>query len=239
MERKNQNGIKTWPISDHPREKACRFGVEKLSDAELLAVILRQGIRGKDAVVLSRELLTQFGGLRKLLASDWPSLERIRGLGPAKITALLAVNELARRQLKEKIFNCQVIRDPETVVEFLYASFQGKVREIFKCLFLDRANRLIEERDLFQGTVDQSVVHPREVVKAALDCHATSVILVHNHPSGRVEPSVEDKEVTRKLQLACQTVSVEILDHLIIGEGQYFSFREHQLLGCERISQRG
>lgn len=223
-------GIKSWPESERPRERLIKNGVSSLSDAELLAILLRSGIRGKDAITLARELLSRFGGLRGLLSVGWPELKQIKGLGQAKITVFLAATEIARRQLKQELVGKNYVRDPQSVLDYLYSSLRDKNREVFKVLFLNKANRIVDEKDLFEGTVDEAVIHPREVVKAALDCQATALILIHNHPSGQVEPSLEDREITRKLQVACDAVSIKILDHIIVGGNQYFSFRMQGLM---------
>ncbi len=223
-------GIKSWPQNERPRERLIQNGVKSLSDAELLAILLRSGIRGKDAIALSRELLNQFGGLRGLLSVEYNKLAKVKGLGQAKIATLLSTTEIVRRKLKEDLVGKNFIRDPESVVQYLYTSLRDKKKEIFKVLFLNKANRIIGEQDLFEGTIDETAIHTREVVKTALDCHASSLILVHNHPSGRTEPSSEDKEITQKIQMACASVSIRVLDHLIVGDNQYFSFQEHGLL---------
>ena len=225
-----RKGIRSWPKSERPRERMREQGISALSDAELVAILLRNGIRGKDVVTLSRELIAQFGGLRGLLSVGWKELHQIKGLGPAKISAFLAASEISKRQLKEEIIGKNVIRDPQSVIEYLYSVLRDKKKEIFKIFYLNKANRIIGEEDLFQGTVDEAVIHPREVVKSALDRHATGLLFVHNHPSGRIQPSREDCEITKKLQSACSTVSVKILDHIIVGDNQYFSFSEHNLL---------
>ena len=201
-----------------------------LSDAELIAILLRNGTKGKDAISLSRELLHTFAGLRGLFSAGPEELQKVRGLGRAKSAALAAAMEIARRQLREEIVGKNIIRDPESVVHYLTLAMRDQKREVFKALFLNKANRILAERDLFHGTVDSSAVHPREVVKAALDHHATAVIFVHNHPSGRVTPSPEDRHMTQTLKAALETVSVKVLDHLIIGDNQHFSFCEHGLL---------
>ena len=169
-------------------------------------------------------------GLRGLLSVGWKDLEEVKGLGAAKIATLISTTEIARRQLREEIRGKDFIRDPQSIVGYLSFDLRDKKKEVFKVLFLNRANHVINEKDLFHGTVDQAMVHPREVVKAALDSHATSVVLVHNHPSGRIEPSREDREITNKLHTALLTVSIKVLDHLIVGDNTYFSFREHNLL---------
>ncbi|OGW81038.1 MAG: hypothetical protein A3G33_07665 [Omnitrophica bacterium RIFCSPLOWO2_12_FULL_44_17] len=227
---KTTNGINSWPTSERPRERLKEQGAASLSDAELIAILLRNGLPGKDAITLARELVTHYGGLRGLLSVGWKDLEEVKGLGAAKIATLISTTEIARRQLREEIRGKDFIRDPQSIVGYLSFDLRDKKKEVFKVLFLNRANHVINEKDLFHGTVDQAMVHPREVVKAALDSHATSVVLVHNHPSGRIEPSREDREITNKLHTALLTVSIKVLDHLIVGDNTYFSFREHNLL---------
>ena len=226
----SHGGIRAWPESERPRERLMRGDAARLTDAELIAILLRSGIRGKDAVALGRELLTSFGGLRGLFNTRAESLGKILGLGDAKCASLAAVAELSRRFLLEQVPAKDAIRDPQAVLDYLYASLRDRKREVFKVLFLNKANCVTGEADLFQGTVDEAAVHPREIVQAALERFASAVILVHNHPSGRVEPSPEDREVTKKIKAACETVSIRVLDHLIIGDNRHFSFREAGLL---------
>lgn len=225
-----QKSIKNWPESERPRERMLRQGAKALSDAELVAILIRHGSKGKDAIALSRELIAGFGGLRGLLSVEGRQLQSVKGLGAAKASALLAAAELARRRLREEIEGKDYVRDPESVVQYLYGVLSDLKKEVFKILYLDKGNRILQDRDLFEGTVDEAAVYIREIIKSALDCHATAIIAVHNHPSGRVQPSPEDKEMTQRLMQACRTVSIKLLDHLIIGNRQYFSFAEHHLL---------
>lgn len=223
--------IRSWPDAERPRERLMQGKAAHLSEAELIAVLLRCGSRGKDAVSLARELLNRFGGVRGLLNAGADVLNKIPGLGHAKSASLLAAAELTRRYLYENLPGRDVMRDPQVVVDYLYAALRDRKREVFKVLFLDKANRISGELDLFHGTIDEAAVHPREVVKSALDVSASAVILVHNHPSGRVEPSTEDRSLTEKISAACATVSIRVLDHIIVGDNRYFSFRESGLLG--------
>ncbi len=223
-------GIKAWPEAERPRERLLGGEAGRLSEAELVAILLRNGTHGQDAVALGRNLLGRFGGLRGLLHADAAQLGKIKGLGSAKSAALLAVAELTKRYLLEDVPARDVIRDPQAVVQYLYAALRDRKREVFKVLFLDKANRVTGESDLFHGTIDEAAVHPREVVKAALDRFASALILVHNHPSGRVEPSPEDRKLTEKIKAACDTVSIRVLDHIIVGDNQHFSFREAGLI---------
>ena len=224
------SSIKSWPISERPRERLFREGASALSDAELLAVLFRSGVKGKDAIALAREISGRFGGLRGLLSAGFSDLSSVKGLGEAKIAALLAVSEISKRQLRESMNGKDILRDPDSVKAYLTAALRDKKREVFKVLLLDKGNRIIAELDLFEGTIDETMVHPREIVRAALERHATAVILVHNHPSGRTEPSQEDLKITRKITSACATVSVRVLDHMIVGDNACFSFAENGLL---------
>lgn len=193
-------------------------------------MLFGHGVQGRDAVSFSRDLLLQFGGLRGIMIQQPASLEKVKGLGLAKTAMLFAVREIGLRQLREKIIGQNIVRSPQAVTDYLTASLRDQKREVFKVLFLDKALRIMGERDLFYGTIDEAAVHPREIVKAALEFHASSIVLVHNHPSGKVEPSREDYEITQKIKAACQTVSIRVLDHIIIGENQYFSFSERNSL---------
>ncbi|MBU9888594.1 MAG: DNA repair protein RadC [Candidatus Omnitrophica bacterium] len=222
--------IKDWPDSEKPREKLFEKGAEALSDAELLALLFGHGIQGRDVVSFCRDLLSRFSGLRGLLSQSQEELLRIKGLGQAKVAMLFAVKEIALRQLKEKIVGQNFVRSPQAVADYLCAALRDQKREVFKVLFLDKSLRIVGERDLFYGTIDEAAVHPREVVKAALESHASNIVLVHNHPSGKIEPSREDYEITQKIKAACQTVAVRVLDHIIVGENRYFSFSERNAL---------
>lgn len=222
--------IRDWPATERPREKLLARGAEALSDAELLAVLFGRGLRGQDVVSFSRDLLLQFGGLRGILNQSSHAFDSVKGFGVARTCMVLAVREIGIRQLREKMIGQNFVRSPQAVTDYLTAALRDQKREVFKVLFLDKGLRIMGERDLFHGTVDEAAVHPREIVKAALEFHASSLVLVHNHPSGKVEPSREDYEITQKIKAACQTVSVRVLDHIIIGENQYFSFSERNSL---------
>jgi DNA repair protein RadC len=222
--------IKHWPEAERPRERILSKDPQALSDAELLAILFGSGLRGVDVVSFSRNLLMQHGGLRGLLSLEPEKLRKIKGLGPAKIAALKAVSEISKRQACETAMKADPVREPSAVLKYLQLSMQDQPVEIFKVLFLDKANKITGESDLFRGTVDEAAVYPREIVRQAILKNATAVILVHNHPSGRVEPSPEDRELTRKVTAACSCVSIRVLDHIVIGDGRYYSFAEHGLL---------
>ena len=221
---KNQ-GIKNWPKSERPRELLLEKGPEYVSDAGLVAILLRIGIKGKDAVTLGRELLNHFGGLTGLLNADKNDLEKIKGLGTAKIAQLLAATEIAKRQLKEEIVGKTLINGPEDVIEYLSLSMSNLKEEIFKVIYLDSANVVLAADDLFKGTVDQSAVYPRDIIKRAFELNASGLIFVHNHPSGDLKPSQPDLSLKRKLNKACLAVDLTPLDHLIIGPAGHISFK--------------
>ena len=219
-----------WPAAERPREKLLSIGPSALSDAELLAIFLRTGTRGRTAVELACELLRQFGSLRGLLQADRQQLCAARGLGPAKFAQLQAALELARRHLGEHLRRGDLLLNPEATRRYLITTLGDLAHEVFCCLFLDTRHRLICYEELFQGTIDGASVHPREVVRRALHHNAAAVILAHNHPSGSVEPSDADQRITRHLTQALQLVDIRVLDHFIIGDRTAMSFAERGLL---------
>ena len=223
---KTSHGIKSWPKSERPRELLLDKGPGYVSDAGLVAILLRTGIEGKDAVTLARELLKHFGGLRGLLNANKKDLEKIKGLGIAKISQLLSATEIAKRQLKEDIIGKTVINGPEDVLEYLSVSMSNLKKEAFKVIYLNSANVVLAAEDLFKGTVDQSAVYPREIIKIAFELNASGLIFVHNHPSGNLKPSKHDLSINDKLVKACRAVDLTPLDHIIIGPTGYISFKE-------------
>jgi len=229
-ETKTTRGIKDWPKSERPRELLLEKGPEYVSDAGLVAILLRIGIEGKDAVTLARELLKHFGGLRGLLNANKKDLKNIKGLGTAKIAQLLAATEIAKRQLKEEIVGKTVVSGPEDVLEYISLSMSNLKEEIFKVIYLNSANVILAAEDLFKGTVDQSAVYPREIIKKAFELNASALIFVHNHPSGSLKPSKHDLSLNEKLVKACRTVDLTPLDHLIIGPTGHISFKEKGLI---------
>ena len=219
-------GIKSWPKSERPRELLLERGPEYVSDAGLVAILIRSGIEGKDAVTLGRELIKHFGGLRGLLNANKKDMQEIRGLGTAKIAQLLAATEIAKRQLKEEIVGKTIINGPKDVLEYLSLSMSNLKEEVFKVIYLNSANAVLAAEDLFRGTVDQSAVYPREIIKRALELDASALIFVHNHPSGNLKPSKHDLSLNEKLAKACRAVDITPLDHLIIGPTGHISFKE-------------
>jgi DNA repair protein RadC len=226
---KKTDGIKNWPRSERPRELLLEKGPEYVSDAGLVAILLRTGMKGKDAVSLGRELLEQFGGIRGLLNANRSTLEGIKGLGTAKIAQLLAATEIAKRQLKEEIIGKAIINGPEDVLEYLSLSMSNLKEEVFKVIYLNSANVVLAAEDLFKGTVDQSAVYPREIIKKAFELNASGLIFVHNHPSGSLKPSKHDLSLNERLVKACHAVDLTPLDHLIIGSAGHISFKEKGL----------
>jgi DNA repair protein RadC len=221
--------ITDWPVAERPRERLLASGAAALSDAELLAVLLRTGVRGKSAVDLARDLLHQFHGISGLL-SDRLNTVAVKGLGAAKTAQLAAVVELARRSLYERLKEGAALTSPGAVRDYLRLALGGRPREVFVCIFLDAQHRVIKSDELFSGTLTQTSVYPREVVKSALAANAAAVIFAHNHPSGVAQPSKADELLTRELKDALALVEVKVLDHFIVAGHQAISFAERGLL---------
>lgn len=221
--------IRHWPEGERPREKLLARGCAALSDAELLAVLLGSGSRGKDAIALGRELLAGAGGLGALLANpDAPM--RVSGIGPAKRARIMVALELARRSLAEELLERKSLGNPNESGDYLRARLRHLPYEVFGCLYLDNRHRVLAFEELFRGTVDGASVHPREVVRACLQHNACAVIFAHNHPSGVAEPSAADRAITHELRDALRLVGVRVLDHLVIGSGQPVSMAARGLL---------
>lgn len=222
--------IKDWPTRERPRERLLSDGPGSLSDAELLAIFLRTGVRGRSAVDLARDLLQRFGGLRQLLAADRNSFCEAPGLGNAKYALLQAVIEMGRRHLGEQLERGAALLSPRDTERFLQARLRDYAFEVFAVLFLDNRHRVIAFEELFRGTIDGASVYPREVVRRALQHNAAAVILSHNHPSGVAEPSQADQHITLRLRDALALVDVRLLDHLVIGDGTSCSLAERGLI---------
>ena len=223
--------ITDWPAAERPREKLLARGAGALSDAELLALFLRVGVRGKSAVDLARELLSRFGDLTRLFSASLEEVAAVPGLGQAKYAQLQAVLELARRTLKEEMQQGVSLSSPTAVRNYLRLSLGKLPYEVFCVLYLDAQNRLLRADELFRGTLTQTSVYPREVVKLALAQNAAAVIFAHNHPSGINEPSRADESLTQTLKQALSLVDVKVLDHFIVaGNGKPLSFAERGLL---------
>lgn len=222
--------IRDWPAAERPRERLLALGATSLSDAELLAIFLRTGVAGHSAVDLARHLLNQFGSLRTLLESDLPAFSAHLGLGPAKFAQLQAVLEMARRHMAETLRRDSALENPEQVRSYLKSLLRHEPHEVFGCLFLDSKHRVLAFEVLFHGSINAAYVHPRQVVKRALAHNAASLILCHNHPSGVSEPSRADIELTKRLMETLALIDVEVLDHVIIGDGEPLSLVERGLM---------
>ena len=222
--------IADWPEDERPRERLLKHGASALSEAELLAIFLRTGIAGASAVELGRQLLARFGNLQRLFAAPLAEVAAVRGLGPAKYVQLQAVIEMARRALEEDIGERDAMSSPQAVREYLRLTLGGRAHEIFMAMFLDAQNRLLGSEELFRGTLTQTSVYPREVVKTALRYNAAGVIFAHNHPSGVAEPSRADELLTQTLKQALSLVEIKTLDHFIVAGSRTLSFAERGLL---------
>ena len=222
--------IRHWPGAERPREKLLERGAHALSDAELVAVLLGSGTRGRSAVELARGLIADFGSLRELLNAEAQRCLAQAGIGPARYAILKAAVELARRHFREALRIGPALAAPEATRTFLLAQLRDRPYEVFCCLYLDNRHRLIAFEELFRGTIDRAGVHPREVLRQTLLHNAAAVIFAHNHPSGVLEPSQADELITRRLKEALGLVDIRVLDHFIIGDGLCFSFSEHGLI---------
>lgn len=223
--------FKDLPPGMRPREKLVARGASALGDAELLALLLRTGLPGKNVLQLAQEVLERFGGLAGLLRASLDDLKAVKGLGgTAKRAQLAAVLEIARRALGEQLRARAVFDSPESVGQYLQLHLGGRPHEVFAVLFLDAQHRLIALEELFRGTLTQTSVYPREVVVRALHHHAAAVVLAHNHPSGDVTPSRADEMLTRTLQGALALVDVRVLDHVVVGAGGTLSMAQKGLL---------
>jgi DNA repair protein RadC len=223
--------ITDWPDDERPREKLLQRGPGALSDAELLAIFLRIGVKGKTAVDLARELLAEYGSLRALLEADFERFSQSHGLGQAKYAQLQAVLEMARRHLREELQRVDALTSPDLTRRYLTAHLRAYPHEVFACLLLDNQHRVLKLEELFRGTIDGASVYPREVVKLALAHNAAAIIFAHNHPSGVAEPSEADRLITQRLKQALGLVDIRVLDHFIIGDGIHaYSFAEHGLI---------
>jgi DNA repair protein RadC len=222
--------ITDWPADERPREKLLTRGAAALSDAELVAIFLRTGVRGKSAVDLARDVVAQFGSLSALCGADQKTFCDIHGLGQAKYVQLQAVLEMAQRALGEKLKRGEALESPKAVRDFLRLRLHGRAHEVFVGVFLDAQNRVLTVEDLFSGTLMQTSVYPREVVKRALHHNAAAIIFAHNHPSGVAEPSRADELLTANLKRALALVDVKVLDHFVVGADSTMSFAERGLL---------
>lgn len=222
--------IKDWPEGERPRERLLAHGARVLSDAELLALFLRTGSSGRSAIDIGRAALAHFGGLNALLAATPERYSEVAGLGPARYAMFQAVVELARRALQEDVRRDTLLNSPDKVRQYLRLWLGHLPHEVFAALYLDAQNRLLVAEELFRGTLTQTSVYPREIVKLALKHNAAALILAHNHPSGVAEPSRADELLTASLKQALALVDVRVLDHLIVAGNSTVSFAERGLV---------
>lgn len=223
---KNSLHIKDWPEGDRPREMLLEKGPEALSDAALLAILLRTGRQGQNAIALAREMINKFGGLHGLMSTTPEDLLEIKGIGKAKLAQILAAMEIVKRQLRQPLAKINIIENPRDMFEYLKASMSHLSREEFRLLHLNRSKHLIAEEVLFRGTVDESAIYAREVIESAIRKKASALIFAHNHPTGPAEVSQEDIELTESLVNACRAVDIPVLDHVIVGNDGFLSMRQ-------------
>ncbi len=221
--------IKDWPADDRPREKLLLSGAKVLSDAELLAIFLRTGVKGFSAVDLARKLISEFGSLRRLMEADEQQFCRGHGLGQAKYVQLQAVLEMGRRHLESSLKLGDAFTDADNTMRYIKQRLRAYPHEVFACLYLDNQHRFLQFDELFRGTIDGASVYPREVVKSALKHNAAAVILAHNHPSGIAEPSQADIHITKRIKSALELVDIRVLDHIIVGDAEVTSLAQR---GC-------
>ncbi|HAF01836.1 MAG TPA: hypothetical protein DCO68_03470 [Methylophilaceae bacterium] len=222
--------ITDWPEGERPREKLMQQGVESLSDAELLAIFLRVGVAGKSAVDLARDLLIEFGSLNGIFSANLAEINQIHGMGESKYCQLQAIFEMSRRALEEEIRSKDVLSSPRQVRDYLSLKLGNMTREVFMVVFVDAQNRVLASEILFEGTLTQTSVYPREVAKRALYHNAASVIFAHNHPSGIAQPSRADEQLTLALKEALALLDMRVLDHFIVAGNATFSFSEQGLI---------
>ncbi|MFT2089364.1 RadC family protein [Paraglaciecola sp. 2405UD69-4] len=222
--------ITDWPEQERPREKLLACGSSSLNDSELLAIFLRTGIRGSSAVDLARNLLSEFGSLRKLFSASEQEFCEAKGLGQAKYVQLQACLEMSRRYMAEKLEKLDVCNSVESTQNYLMSKLRDQPHEVFAVLMLDSQYRLLKFRPMFYGTIDSASVYPRVLVQQALKDNAAAVILAHNHPSGVAEPSQADKHITETIIKAFSLMDIKVLDHIVIGDGEVVSFAQRGLI---------
>ncbi len=229
-DKKKVAGIKSWPKDDRPREKLLRDGEHKLSKTELLAILLRSGVKGESAIDLARKILQKFKTFRNMSHTDIRDWKELKGLGQAKIAQIKAAIEIGRRMAEEKIEEKPKIKSSKDVIEYFTPRMRDLKTEIFKIVLLNSKNRIIDIIEITEGTVNQAIPIIREIFQKAMREYTVSIICVHNHPSGDPTPSLEDKTFTRELIQAGKILQTKVLDHIIIGDNKYFSFADEGII---------
>lgn len=231
-EQNKKTGIKSWPQDDRPREKLLKKGAESLSNSELLAILLRTGRKGESAIDLARWIIEKFGTFRNMSHTDMRQWKEFKGLGPAKIAQIQAALEIGRRFREVEVNEPkQKITSARDVVEIIMPQMRDLKTEVFKVIYLNSNNKIIEISTSVVGTINHAIPIVREIIHAALQKFAAAIICVHNHPSADVSPSPEDKKFTQELTSAGKIMNIKVLDHIIIGDNTYFSFAEEGLTG--------
>lgn len=231
MEKDLRNTVKDLPLDDRPREKLLLRGAHSLSDAELIAILLRTGKKGKSVIDIARELLKKEGTLAALASKSIESLQKVAGIGKDKSATLAAAFELSRRiQSQSKLSSGKRITSPEDIAEIFIPLLRDEVKERFVVVCLNSSNKIIKYETISVGNLNSSIVHPREIFKVAIDCLSASIILVHNHPSGNLEPSNEDISITKKIVEAGKLMDIPVFDHLIVASEGFTSFVEKRLI---------
>jgi len=225
-------GIKSWPQDDRPREKLLKKGAGALSNSELLAILLRTGVKGNSAIDLARKMLAKFGTFRNMSHTDAREWEEFKGLGPAKIAQIKAALEIGKRFREDEVLPAkQKIATAKEVVDIIMPQMRDLKTEVFKVVYLNSNNKIIDIADAAYGTVNQAAPIVREIIHSALQKFAAAIICVHNHPSANIAPSAEDKKITGELSAAAKLLGIRMLDHIIIGDGNYFSFADEGVMG--------
>jgi DNA repair protein RadC len=222
--------IPAWPADERPRERLLLQGSDALSDAELLAILLRTGSATDTALDLARELLSRYGSIRGIDLQPAEVLKTVKGIGPAKACQIKAALELSKRLVQEKWKKNERIQCSDDAFHYLRLRMRDLSSEVFRVLFLTSRHDIIEDQVVFKGSLSESVASSREIILTAVRCSAAAIIMVHNHPSGEPAPSPEDKQITHKIVEACRYVDIKVLDHMIIGRDSYFSFADEGML---------
>ncbi|HNR64946.1 MAG TPA: DNA repair protein RadC [Atribacterota bacterium] len=225
-ENRKKYTIKDWPENERPRERLLNYGPEYLSDAELLAILINKGYAGKTSVEIARSLLTQFGTLRNIMSASYTEMKKVKGIGKAKYAQIKAALEMGVRLSQEKILPGRKIQKAEDVIDYYSVEMKDKKKELFHMLLLDVRYRIIRDILISMGSLSETTVHPREVIKEVVKESAAAVIFLHNHPSGNPQPSQQDLELTKRLCESCNMLGVKVLDHIIVGDNCFYSFAQ-------------